>query len=89
MPRAVFTSNLTRHVSCPTGNFDGTSVREVLDSIFLKHSALKGYILDEQGRLRQHVVIFVDGHPIRDRIRLTDAVPETGEVYVMQALSGG
>jgi hypothetical protein len=33
--------------------------------------------------------VFVDGRRVRDRERLTDAVGETSEVYVMQALTGG
>ena len=35
------------------------------------------------------MVIFVENAPIQDRTKLTDAVPEGGEVFVMQALSGG
>ena len=47
------------------------------------------YLLDDQGGLRKHMVVFVNGRAIRDRATLTDPVPEDGEVYVMQALSGG
>jgi len=35
------------------------------------------------------MAIYVDGVPIMDRQGLSDAVPETSEVFVMQALSGG
>lgn len=89
MPRVAFTSNLARHVSCPSGEFAGNSVRDVLNAVFQQHATVRGYIMDEHGRLRQHVVVFVDGNPIRDRIALSDEVPVHGEVYVMQALSGG
>jgi hypothetical protein len=50
---------------------------------------LRGYVLDDQGALRHHMMVFVDGEPIRDRARLSDLVRPTSEVYVMQALSGG
>ncbi|TWU00285.1 hypothetical protein Pla108_12340 [Botrimarina colliarenosi] len=50
---------------------------------------LKSYVLDEQGRLRRHVAVFVDGRLITDRLGLSDAVTPTSEVFVMQALSGG
>ena len=49
----------------------------------------RSYVLDDQGELRFHMVIFVNGEQVRDRTGLTDAVPPGGEVYVMQALSGG
>ncbi len=89
MPRVLFTSNLARHVECPTGEYTGGSIREVLESVFVAQPRLRGYIVDEQGRLRQHVIAFVDGQPIRDRLRLSDVTNEQSEVCVMQALSGG
>jgi hypothetical protein len=35
------------------------------------------------------MVVFVNGEPIKDREGLSDPVPADGEIYVMQALSGG
>ncbi|MDF1744927.1 MAG: hypothetical protein P1V19_14620 [Gimesia sp.] len=64
-------------------------MREALDSVFETHQQLRGYVLDDQSRLRQHMVIFVDGAMIVDRIHLSDAITEKSEIYVMQALSGG
>jgi hypothetical protein len=46
-------------------------------------------VLDEQGRLREHMAIFVDGGQLRDRVGLTDPVNEEGMIDVIQALSGG
>jgi sulfur carrier protein ThiS len=67
----------------------GRTVREVLDAVFEVHAQARGYVLDEQGGLRQHMVVFVDGEPIKDRDRQSDRVGPNAEVYVMQALSGG
>jgi hypothetical protein len=64
-------------------------VREVLDAYFAEHPKARGYVLDEQGALRPHMVVFVDNEPIRDRTRLSDAVTADSELFVMQALSGG
>jgi hypothetical protein len=89
MPRVVFTPNLQRHVSCPPTDAPGRTVREVLDAVFADNPRARGYVLDEQGAVRKHMVIFVDGVQIEDRTRLSDPVPPAGEVYVMQALSGG
>ncbi len=65
------------------------TVAEVLADALGADPFLKSYILDEQGRARTHVNIFVDGMMISDRIRLSDPVHETTEIYILQALSGG
>jgi sulfur carrier protein ThiS len=89
VPRVVFTQNLQRHVATPPTEAAGTSLREVLDHVFAVNERARGYVLDEQGALRHHMIVFINGQPVLDRLRLTDSVPADGEVYVMQALSGG
>ena len=89
MPTVTFTGNLKRHLACPPVGVAGATVREALDAVFQENPRLRGYILDEQGALRQHMVIYVDGTPILDRKRLGDPVGPEGQVFVMQALSGG
>ena len=84
-----FTPNLNRHLSCPQQEVSGDTVRQALQMVFAKNPRLEGYILDDQGRLRKHVAVFVDGERIRDRQNLSDAVGANAEIYVLQALSGG
>lgn len=64
-------------------------MREVLDAVFASNPRARGYVLDDQGALRKHMVVFVDGETIRDRTTLSDPVAPDADVYVMQALSGG
>jgi hypothetical protein len=89
MPRVVFTQNLQRHVSAPPSEAQGDTVRAVLESAFAQNPRARSYVLDEQGALRRHMVVFVSGKQIQDRTGLSDPVPADAEVYVMQALSGG
>lgn len=89
MAQIAFTQNLQRHVSCPPRSADGTSVREVLDMVFADNERARGYVLDEHGALRKHMVIFINGIPIRDRDGQSDDVGPSDEIFVMQALSGG
>jgi hypothetical protein len=89
MPTVSFTDNIQRHIDCPTVRVEGSSVREVLDAAFADNPRARQYVLDDQGAVRTHMVIFVDGKPIRDRAALSDDVPADASVYVMQALSGG
>lgn len=49
----------------------------------------RSYVLDDQGLLRKHMIVFINGETVRDRDQLTDAVTDDAEIYVMQALSGG
>jgi len=67
----------------------GATVREVLASVFAQYPVLRGYVVDEHGALRHHVVAFVSGEPVRDKQSLNESVPDDGEIYVLQALSGG
>jgi sulfur-carrier protein len=89
MPRVVFTANLQRHVEAPPSDVGGGTVRAALESVFASNPRLRGYVLDDQGRVRHHVVVFVGGQRIKDPVTLSDPVSETDEIFVMQALSGG
>ena len=84
-----FTSHLVRHRPAPVISAEGGTVAEVLARGFEGDDLLRSYVLDEHGRLRKHVNIYLDGKLIGDRARLTDAVRSGAEIYVLQALSGG
>lgn len=85
----VFTQQLRRFTDVPEFQTQAPTLRAALDEAFAVSPRLRGYILDEQGHLRQHVVIFIDGQRVRDRVSLTDPLSPTGHVHVLQALSGG
>jgi hypothetical protein len=89
MATVHFTPHLQRHLDLPDAEIPGATLREVLESVFARNPRLRHYVLDDQGALRKHVQVFVDGAQAADRAGLSDAVAEGGEVYVMQALSGG
>lgn len=89
MATVNFTQNIQRHVTCPEAEAAGGTVREVLDAVFNGNPRARGYVLDEQGALRKHMVIFVNGTAINDRDQLSDPVAADDEIYIMQALSGG
>ncbi len=89
MPSVKFTQNLERHLAVPAREVEGATVRQALDAVFGENPRLRGYVLDDQGRLRRHVVVFIDGEIIEDRTKLSDPVGPSSELFVMQALSGG
>jgi len=87
--RVRFTSHLVRHRPAPMIEAAGATVAEVLAAGLAGDDLLRSYVLDEQGRLRKHVAIYLDGTVIADRLRLSDPVAPQSEIYVLQALSGG
>lgn len=89
MPQVHFTRNLASQTDAPSCDVSGTTVHEALQAVFQQHPKLRSYIVDDQGSLRTHVVVFVDGSTMVDRTRLSDAVRPDSEIFVMQALSGG
>lgn len=89
MANVSFTQNIQRHVHCPPCTAKGRTVREVLDAVFRDNEPARAYVLDEHGEVRRHMVVFIDGRPVKDRKALSDEVNESSSVCVMQALSGG
>jgi hypothetical protein len=86
MPRLIFTNHLNGVAPSGEPEFPGGTVGEVLAAAFAAHPGLRHYILDDQGRLRKHVIIFVGSARV---LSLATPVAETSEIYVLQALSGG
>ena len=65
---------------------DGGTVDELLIDLNRRYPGLRFRVVDEQGRLRSHMKVFVNKDLIRD---LTTAIDAGDEVTLMQALSGG
>jgi molybdopterin converting factor small subunit len=89
MPTVSFTSALRRFVAAPTAQVEAATLGEALAAAFAASPALRGYVLDDQGALRRHVAVYVNGHPARDRVRLSDPLGPRDEIHVFQALTGG
>jgi len=68
---------------------DGETVGHVLDRLFADNAQARNYVLDEQGRLRKHVCVFLDGERLAHDTALSAGLQPQSEIYVMQALSGG
>lgn len=63
----------------------GATVGEVLRELERRHPSIVGWILDEQGRVRRHVNVFVNG----DRTDETTALAGNDVVHVLPSISGG
>ena len=89
MVKLIFTQQLARFTTLPQVETDATRLRPALDAAFAVNPLLRGYILDEQGHLRENVVIFIDGRRCAERVRLDDPLQPGSTIHVLQALSGG
>jgi sulfur carrier protein ThiS len=89
MPTVEFAAALTRHVPCPPQQVPAGTLAAALDAAFAAAPELRGYVLDEQGNVRKHVAVFVNGEMIPSRTDLTRALQPQDRVHVIQALTGG
>jgi molybdopterin synthase sulfur carrier subunit len=89
MAKLIFTQQLSRFTDVPEVMTSALVLRDALQAAFDINPRLRDYVLDEQGHLRFHVVIFIDGQRVRDHVRLDDALQTDSTVHVLQALSGG
>jgi len=85
MAQIIFTQQLARFLPVPTLETEAATLRAALDEAFAANPRLGAYVLDEQGRLRANVVVFIDGK----RSELDVALRHDSKIYVLQALSGG
>jgi sulfur-carrier protein len=65
---------------------DGATLGEVLADLDRQFPGLRFRVIDEQDRVRRHIVLFV-GAERQDE--LGAIVPPGGEVHIVGALSGG
>jgi molybdopterin converting factor small subunit len=65
---------------------DGSSVSEVLANLEQRYPGMRFRMIDEQGRIRQHIRVFVNSQAVVD---LSASVAQGDTVHLICALSGG
>lgn len=89
MPVVAFAPALTRHVPCAPQEVPAATLSHALEQAFEAAPALRAYVLDEQGAVRKHVAVFVNGQLIPSRSDLSVPLATADRVMVIQALTGG
>jgi molybdopterin synthase sulfur carrier subunit len=64
---------------------EGATVAEVLRSLEQEHPSIEGWILDERGRIRDHINVFVN----REYGQEETAVGPDDKLHILPAISGG
>jgi sulfur-carrier protein len=90
MIRVHFTGALKRfYPDLKEEVIDAGTVFELIEEIEKRYPGIRDYIVDEHGRCRRHVNIFIGEQLIQDRVGLSDSLRPGNEVFLIQALSGG
>ena len=89
MAHLEFAPALQRHAAAPPVTAPADSLQSLLSTAFEQQPALQSYVLDEQGCVRKHVAVFLNGQLLHDRRRLDVPLAPDDRIYIAQALSGG
>ena len=65
---------------------EGATLAALLLDLDRRYPGLRFRMVDEQGRVRKHMKIFVNDESVRD---LATRIDKRDEITIMQALSGG
>jgi sulfur-carrier protein len=68
---------------------DGSTVKEVLESLFARHDELRSRLYDDDGGLRRFVNVYVAGEDIRFLDGLSTPVKDGAELTILPAVAGG
>jgi molybdopterin converting factor small subunit/photosystem II stability/assembly factor-like uncharacterized protein len=66
-------------------SMEGSTLREVILGLEREYPRLVGWVLDEQGRVREHVNVFVND----ERASLEASISGADRVHILPAISGG
>ena len=64
----------------------GATISELLDDLERQYAGMRFRMIDEQGQVRRHIRIFVNGEQVNN---LAQPLGATDDVVIVQALSGG
>ncbi|WP_406285563.1 ubiquitin-like small modifier protein 1 [Embleya sp. NBC_00896] len=68
---------------------EGTTLAEVLDSLEKDNTGIRARILDDEGKLRRFVNLYVNDEDVRFADGLATAIPDGGSVSIIPAVAGG
>jgi len=68
---------------------DGATLAEVLDALDADHPGFRGRVLDDDGKLRRFVNVYVGDDDVRFESGLATATPSGSTVSIIPAVAGG
>lgn len=87
MPRVVVPSQLRSYTAGRSDvDAEGATLANVLADLDRQFPGFRFRVIDEQDRVRRHIIIFVGGERVEE---LGTEIPAGAEVHIVGALSGG
>ena len=68
---------------------EGATLSEVLAALDAEHPGIGARVLDDEGKLRRFVNVYVDDEDVRFAEGLATATPDGASVSVIPAVAGG
>ncbi|HWC35265.1 MAG TPA: ubiquitin-like small modifier protein 1 [Mycobacteriales bacterium] len=68
---------------------EGATLAEVLDALEADHAGIRARVLDEDGKLRRFVNVYVNDDDVRFSEGLQTATPDGASVSIIPAVAGG
>lgn len=90
MVQVNFTSHLeTFFPTLKPQNLMADNLKELMEKLNQLYPGLISYLLEDNGDIRKHLNVFLDGVLIENKSNLDISLKEVSEVFILQALSGG
>ncbi|MCA9838494.1 MAG: MoaD/ThiS family protein [Trueperaceae bacterium] len=67
---------------------EAATAQEALGKLLAEHPLLKFHLLDKEGKIRPHLVVLLEGLPVKPS-EADIALSPDQELHIMQAVSGG
>lgn len=67
----------------------GSTVSQALNDLTAQYPTIKPHILDNQGRLRRHINLFVNKENIKNLEGIETTVQESDLIILMPSITGG
>ncbi len=67
----------------------GTTLAEVLDDLDANYTGIKARVLDDEGKLRRFVNVYVGNDDVRFLDNLSTPTPDGTQISVIPAVAGG
>ncbi len=87
--RITFAPHLQRHVAIPAQTLRAHTIGEAIEVACEAAPAMRHYVLDDQGHVRKHVAVFIDGEMLLPRSDMTRGLRDGANIHIIQALTGG
>lgn len=86
-----FAAHLQRHVTIADQTIAASTISEAIARACEAAPAMRHYVLDDQGNVRKHVAVFIDGTLFLPRHDMQRPSPlsDGAKVHIIQCLTGG